>query len=137
MSGRHRGRRWRSARPAGDRGAVTAELAVGMVAVALVLLAVVATAGAGVAHLRCLDAARTAARVAALGEDDATAVAAARHALGGRAADVRVTRADGWVTVRVDAPFAAWPGADGLRARASATSWAEPTGVPATDGTVP
>ncbi len=131
MTARHRGRRpWR-ARPAGDRGAVTAELAVGMVAVAVVLLAVLATAAAGVAQLRCLDAARTGARVAALGEDDASAVAAARRALAGRAADVHVTRADGWVTVRVEAPFAGWSGPPGLRARASATSWAEPTSAPA------
>ncbi|UZN02435.1 TadE family type IV pilus minor pilin [Cellulomonas sp. S1-8] len=134
MSGRRRGPQGVAGRdaapdPAGalaDRGAVTAELAVGMVAVAAVLAAVLATGSATLVRLTCLDAARTAARVAALGEPDGEVVAAARHVLGARGGDVRVTRDDRWVTVTVSAPFTAWPGADGLHARASATGWAEP-----------
>lgn len=109
-----------------DRGAVTAELAVGLVAVAAVLVALLATGTATLTRLTCLDAARTGARVAALGEPDGEVAAAARHVLGGRAADVRVARDDGWVTVTVSAPFTAWPGLDGARARASATGWSEP-----------
>ncbi|MCC2315447.1 TadE family type IV pilus minor pilin [Cellulomonas xiejunii] len=108
-----------------DRGAVTAELAVGMVAVAAVLAAVLATGAATLTRLSCLDAARTGARVAALGESDGEVVAAARHVLGARDGDVRVARDDGWVTVTVSTPFTAWPAAS-ARARASATSWAEP-----------
>ncbi|MBD7919721.1 TadE family protein [Cellulomonas sp. Sa3CUA2] len=108
-----------------DRGAVTAELAVGMVAVAAVLAAVLATGAATLTRLTCVDAARTGARVAALGEPDGEVVAAARHVLGARGGDVRVARDDRWVTVTVSAPFTAWPVA-GARARASATSWAEP-----------
>ncbi|WP_307802213.1 TadE family type IV pilus minor pilin [Cellulomonas dongxiuzhuiae] len=108
-----------------DRGAVTAELAVGMVAVAAVLAAVLATGAATLTRLTCIDAARTGARVAALGESDGEVVAAARHVLGGRGGDVRVAREDRWVTVTVSAPFTAWPAA-GARARATATSWAEP-----------
>jgi len=110
---------------ASDRGAVTAELAVGMVAVAAVLAAVLATGAATLTRLTCVDAARTGARVAALGEPDDEVVAAARQVLGSRGGDVRVAREDHWVTVTVSTPFTAWPAA-GARARASATSWAEP-----------
>lgn len=120
MSGRRRGRAAR----ADDRGAVTAELAVGMVAVAAVLVAVLATGAAATVRLTCLDAARTGARLAALGEPDGEVVAAARHVLGDRGGDVRVRRDGTWVTVAVTAPFAGW-GA-GLRASADATAWAEP-----------
>lgn len=126
MSGGRRGPRRPLLRDGGDRGAVTAELAAGMVVVAVVLVAVLATGAATLTQLRCLDAARTAARVAATGEQDDAAVAAARRVLGGRAGHVRVQRSGEWVTVEVSAPFVAWSGAGGLRAEASATSWAEP-----------
>ncbi|WP_148234371.1 TadE family type IV pilus minor pilin [Cellulomonas flavigena] len=108
-----------------DRGAVTAELAVGMVAVAVVLVAVLATGAATVARLTCLDAARTGARVAALGEPDDVVVAAARRVLGDRG-EVRVARDEGWVTVTVSTPFTGWSVLGGARAQGSATSWAEP-----------
>lgn len=117
----------RPARPlADDRGAVTAELAVGLVAVAVVLLAVLATGTATLARIACVDAARTGARVAALGQDDGDVVAAARHVLGGRSAEVAVSRDSGWVTVTVSAPFGGWEAGGVLQAHASATAWAEP-----------
>ncbi|MBO9570528.1 MAG: TadE family protein [Cellulomonas iranensis] len=96
----------------------------GMVAVAAVLVAVLAVGAATVVRLTCLDAARTAARVAALGETDGEVVAAARHVLGPRGGEVRVEREDRWVTVAVSAPFSTW--GTGLRAAASATAWTEP-----------
>lgn len=120
MTSRRRGRTAR----AGDRGAVTAELAVGMVAVAAVLVALLATGAAAAARLTCLDAARTGARLAALGEPDGDVVAAARHVLGERGGDVRVRRDGTWVTVAVTTPFTGWGG--GLRASADATAWVEP-----------
>lgn len=130
MTGRRRGprdvpRAVRLRRDVADRGAVTAELAVGTVAVAVVLVAVLATGAATVARLTCLDAARTGARVAALGEPDGDVVAAARRVLGGRG-DVHVARDDGWVTVTASVPFTGWPVLGGAHARASATSWVEP-----------
>jgi len=127
VSRRCRGRAALAARRAGlpgDRGAVTAELAVGLVAVSVVLLALLATGAATLTRLTCLDAARTGARVAALGEPDPVVVDAARHVLGDRGGHVAVQRADGWVTVTVSAPFTGW--SDGMRARAAATAWAEP-----------
>lgn len=123
MTSRRRGSVVRPADHA-DRGAVTAELAVGMVAVAAVLVTVLATGSAATARLACLDAARTGARLAALGESDGEVVAAARHVLGERGGDVRVRREGAWVTVAVTSPFTGWAG--GLRASADATAWGEP-----------
>jgi len=124
-------RRRRGAAPAagagvvgGDRGAVTAELAVGLVAVAVVLLAVLATGAATITRMACVDAARTGARVAALGESDAEVGAAAHRVLGARGGQVDLRREDGWVTVDVSVPFTGWSG--GLQARASATARVEP-----------
>jgi hypothetical protein len=111
---------------AGDRGAVTAELALALPAVVLVLAAVLVTVAAGAAQLRCADGARAGARVAALGESDARVAAVARH-LAGPGADVRVVRDDPWVEVVVAAELpGGWftGGAVGLAARA--TAWAEP-----------
>ncbi|WP_456847646.1 TadE/TadG family type IV pilus assembly protein, partial [Cellulomonas sp. P5_C6] len=51
-----------------DRGSVTAELAVGLPAVALLLVAVLTVGAAAVAQTRCTDGARAGARAAALGE---------------------------------------------------------------------
>lgn len=84
-----------------ERGGVTAELAVGLVAVVTVLGAVLAVGAAGLAQLRCADGARAGARAAALGEPDAQVRATAARVAGPGAA-VEITRADGWVTVVVD-----------------------------------
>ena len=93
----------------GDRGSVTAETAVALPSLVVVLLLAVWVLLCVAAQLRCLDAAHVAARAAARGEDDAEVRAvAARAAPPG--ADVRVERAAGLVEVRVSAevqPFAA------------------------------
>ena len=92
-----------------DRGSVTAETAVALPSLVVVLLLAVWVLLCVTAQLRCLDAAHVAARAAARGEADAEVRAvAARAAPAG--ADVRVARADGQVEVRVSAevqPFAA------------------------------
>ena len=54
---------------------VTAETALSLPAVVLVLLIVLAAVSAGVTQLRVADAARTAARQAAIGQDDYTGAA--------------------------------------------------------------
>lgn len=51
-----------------DQGSVTAELAVGLPALVLLVLAALTAVSAVVVKLRCVDAAREAARVAARGE---------------------------------------------------------------------
>lgn len=109
-----------------DRGSVTAELAVALPAVLLVLVLVVMVAGAGLTQARCVDAARVGARVAALGEPAQAAAAAARR-VAGPAARVTVSGDAQWVTVAVDAavPLAGWD-VGPLRARGSAVAWVEP-----------
>ena len=51
-----------------DRGAVTAETALALPALAVVVATIVGLGHVGVAQLRCVDAARVAARLAARGE---------------------------------------------------------------------
>jgi Flp pilus assembly protein TadG len=81
---------------------VTAETAMALPALVLVLgfaLSVQAVLGARAA---CTDAARAGARVAARGEPDAVVAVTAQHAMP-RAAGVAVTRRSGLVTVAVSA----------------------------------
>ncbi len=102
------------------------ELALGLPVLVLVVAVVLATSVAGVTSLRCADAARTAARVAAVGESDAAVVLAARR-VAGEGAEVRVRRLDGWVDVQVVAPAAGgWFTGGPLDARGTATAWVEP-----------
>lgn len=108
----------------GDRGSVTAEMAVGLPAVALLLVALLTVASAAIGQTRCTDAARAGARAAALGETDATVTATARRVAGGNAT-VDVGRTGGWVTVDVSTPVGAWEGSP-LRAHASAVAKEEP-----------
>jgi hypothetical protein len=108
-----------------DTGSVTAELAIGMVAVATVLVALLAVASATITQVRCADAARSAARSAALGEDDASVRAVAGR-VAGRGATVAVVRSDGWTTVTVTAPVVAGGPFNGLRATGTATGRTEP-----------
>jgi len=108
-----------------DRGSVTAELAVGLPAVVVLLVAVLTVAAAGIAQLRCADGARAGARAAALGSQDA-AVDARRVA--GDGARVAIATAGGWVTVTVSADVAGLPfGGGALRASASSVARVEPS----------
>ncbi|WP_456788883.1 TadE family type IV pilus minor pilin [Cellulomonas sp. P5_C5] len=109
-----------------DRGSVTAELAVGLPAVVLLLVALLTVASSAIAQTRCTDAARAGARAAALGEPDAAVTATARR-LAGEDASVAVTRGGQWVTVEVSSAVVSgsW-GTAGLRARATAVSRVEP-----------
>ncbi|WP_245862623.1 TadE family type IV pilus minor pilin [Sanguibacter antarcticus] len=104
---------------------MTAELAVALPAVVLVLVAVLVIAAAGIVQLRVTDAARAGARAAAAGETDARAAEIAQRTAGD-AVSVSVHRADPWVTVTVAAPVAGgWFGGRGLAASATSTAWLE------------
>ena len=110
----------------GDRGAVTAEIALALPAVVLVLLVVLAVGAAGIAQLRATDGARVAARAVTAGYDDAEAAAQAR-AVAGEGASVAVVRDGEWVRVTVRRPLgASWTPAAGLRASATAVARVEP-----------
>lgn len=109
-----------------DRGAVTAEVALALPAVVLVLAVVLVTVAAGGAQLRCTDAARAGARAAAIGEPVEEVRAVARRVAGEGA--VVVVRADaGWVEVEVSTSVpGAWFTGGRLAVTGTATARAEP-----------
>jgi len=109
-----------------DRGSVTAELAVALPAVVVLLVVVLVLATSVGTQLRCADAARTGARVAALGEGPG-AVEAAATRVAGAGARVEVAHDGDWVTVTVSRAVTSGPlRAGSLRASAAAVAWAEP-----------
>ncbi|WP_404350371.1 hypothetical protein LG324_18695 [Phycicoccus jejuensis] len=83
-----------------ERGAVTAELAVAVPALLLVLALALSAVQLGVDRLRCADAAQVGARLLARGEDEALARAAAQR-VAPRDAVIGVSVADGRVEVAV------------------------------------
>lgn len=92
--------RMRSAPVSGDRGSVTAEFAIVLTAVALILAVLLNAISVGVTHARCLDAARVAAHALAIGEDDERARQIAEQLAGSRV-EVAVSQREGQVRVRV------------------------------------
>lgn len=104
-----------------EGGMATAELAVAMPAVVLVLLLVLAAVSAGVTQLRVTDAARVAARQAAMGSGDVV-TAAQRVAPG---VGVSVDRGE-LTCVTVSRPVAGPLGGMGLTARSRACAYTEP-----------
>lgn len=84
----------------GERGTVTAELALTLPALVIALTAVLAVGQVVTARVQCLDGARAAARAAARGEDDQLVLAAGR-AVGPPGAIVRLDRTATQVAVRV------------------------------------
>lgn len=116
----------RSHRAERDRGAVTAEFAVLLPVVALLVGAVVALTATASTQLRCADAARAGARAAALGDGDADVVAVARH-LAGSGVQVAVGREGGWVVVTVESTVGpTLPLVGGLTVQGTAAGRAEP-----------
>lgn len=111
-----------------ERGSVTAETALALPVLVLVLAAVVWVLAAVGAQLRCVDAAAGAARVAARGEGPA-AVAVAGRRLAPDGATVRVQRRGEQVHVTVAArvrPFASLGALPGLAVSATAVALVEP-----------
>ncbi|WP_235984927.1 TadE family type IV pilus minor pilin [Actinomyces trachealis] len=106
----------------GEDGMVTAELAVAIPSVVIVLALVLVAVSAGVTQLRVADAARSGARQAARGSGDVAAVA--QH-VGGA---VSVTVETGALTcVSASRPVIGPLGGLGLRASARACAYTEPT----------
>lgn len=102
---------------------VTAELAVSLPAVVLVLILVLSAISAGLTQLRVTDAARAAARQAAIGSQDYASVA------GRIAGPVSVGVETGELTcVSVSRPVPGPLGGLGLTARARACAYTEPSG---------
>lgn len=100
---------------------MTAELALALPAVVLVVAALLVTGSATVAQLRAVDAARTAARMASLGHTEQEVGDAAARLAGARVV-VEVSHDGGWVdvTVRRDGPGSWFTGGPlAITARAS------------------
>ncbi|NQU36187.1 MAG: hypothetical protein HQ526_01155, partial [Actinobacteria bacterium] len=66
-----------------DAGMVTAEIAVGLLAVTVVLGMMIYAIGVGIAHVRTQESARAGARAAARGDSNASIVATAQQSLPG------------------------------------------------------
>ncbi|WP_318842995.1 TadE family type IV pilus minor pilin [Myceligenerans pegani] len=105
---------------------MTAELAVALPAVVLVLVAVLTLVAASVAQMRAVDAARAGARAVAIGEEEAV-VARVVGRVGGDDAELLIDHDGDWVRVTVTKPVVnGWTAAGPLRARGTATAWVEP-----------
>lgn len=105
---------------------MTAELALVLPAVVMVLLVCCTLGAAVLGQVRCADAARAAARAAAIGEPVAVVTSVARE-LAGADAEVSVDTDGSWVEVVVSRPVVSGVlGAGTLEARASARAWVEP-----------
>lgn len=89
-------------RVGGDQGAVTAEAALVIPSLLIVLMLCLSLVVTVHAQLRCVDAAREGARLAARGEERADVVATAQR-LGPDGAAVSVARKGEWVVVSVRA----------------------------------
>ena len=107
---------------------VTAEIAVALPAVVLVLLLVRSAVSAGVTQLRVTDAARVAARQAAIGSDDVEGAAVrAGGGVAGGGVSVGVDRGE-LTCVHVSRPVSGPLGGLGLTARSTACAYTEPSG---------
>jgi hypothetical protein len=94
----------------------TAELAVAMPVLVVLMVVAVSAVTTALDQVRCVDAARSTARLLARGDDPATAVAAGR-ALAPQAAVVTTSGDTGTVSVEVSAPTAPalrWLGVDAI-----------------------
>ena len=87
-------------RAADSRGAVTAEFAVALPAVIMLLAMLLAGSAAGITQLRLEEAARAGARALARGEEPATVDGIVRQLAGGSATSVVVTDGE-WLSVTV------------------------------------
>ncbi len=90
------------ARARGERGAVTAELAMGLPLLLALTVGLAWLLGVGTAQVRAVDAARESARAIARGDTEAEAVAVGR-AVAPASAEISVGRDAGRVLVRVRA----------------------------------
>ena len=121
---------WGRGPAATDDGAVTAEFAIVLPAVVLMLSTLLATATIALNHLRCVDAARAAARAAAR-NDPASDVVAIARAVGPSDAQVASTLQGGRVVVTVTAPVSLHvPGVPTVWVSSSAVALRELGGEP-------
>jgi len=115
-------------------GAVTAEFAVLMPVLVVILSLTLAAGAAGVAKLRCIDAARSAARLAARHESSSTALTAARSAAPDHAS-IRLAAGGDLVRVEVTAQVPLpLPGRPTVEVGATSVAMLEPNALGAIAG---
>lgn len=85
-----------------ESGMVTAEFAIGSLSVSVLLAVIIAFVHVGIQYVGASEAARNAARVAALGEGEKEIVAAAQHSLPDAA--VKISRSGRLLRIEVKAP---------------------------------
>ena len=108
------------------RGSVTAEFAVLLPGFVLLLAVLLAAGSAALAQVRCADAARSAARLAARNESPAVVLATGRQA-GPAGASVQLSVSEDLVRVKVSATVALpLPGRPHLTVGATSTARREP-----------
>lgn len=111
-----------------DTGMVTAEIAVGLLAVTVVLGMMMYAIGVGIAHVRTQESARAGARAAARGDTNSTIVSTAKRSLPG--AKVRITRSgatrSGRVTVIVSTRTEPIPALPSMKVSSRSVADAEP-----------
>ena len=109
-----------------ERGSVTAELAVALPAVVLLLITIIAIAAAFGTQIRVSDAARTGARLYSLGQPREQVVAAI-STMAGAGATVEITADGQWATVEVQRHLRIGPANLGpFRLAGTAVVWVEP-----------
>ena len=111
----------------GDRGTVTVEAALALCSLVVVLALVLAAVSAVAAQLRCVDAAREAARLTARGEQDRAENLALRIAPRGAMVQVTVRGDEVTARVSVDPVAGLLPG---IEVGAEAAAVLEPGGLP-------
>ncbi|SDD82105.1 TadE family type IV pilus minor pilin [Actinokineospora iranica] len=114
-------------RPPRDRGAVTVEAAIAVGVLVLVIAMGIAGVGAVADQIRCVDAAREAARLAARGEPERGRAAAVAIAPRGAAVDIQVAGDTVSVAVRAEPVGGLLPG---IEVSADAYAVAEPGVAP-------
>jgi Flp pilus assembly protein TadG len=112
---------------AGDRGAVTVEAALALCSLVAVLALALAGVSAVSAQLRCIDAAREAARLTARGEPEHGQQIAQQLAPGGATVQIAVRGEEVVVEVAADPVGGLLPGVD---VRAEAVAMLEPGVAP-------
>lgn len=115
----------RTVNAGGDRGSVTAELAIGLSGVVMVLVALVAAVTLAQGQLRAVDAAAAGARAAARGEAESEVLGLTRR-LAGPSAVADIRRHGSVMSVEVSVPIALpLPGSPRVTVRGAASTPAE------------
>lgn len=115
-----------------DRGSATVETALALPSMVLLTLALVGVITGVATQIRCMDAARLAARATARGETDGAVRAAVLHEL--PQAKLTITNARGLVHVAVAAPLSGLPLLQGFVVHAEAEAATEDGGDDADPG---